>query len=190
MKSKSKKDSAQSSREKDQPVDKGMQSSQLMHLFQAQLKDILWAEKTLFKAIPGIISMVHSVDLIEALTDHLKDTNLHLERVAEVFRVIGQKPTAVKCKAIEGLLTEARELMADNEKGPQRDAAIITAVQKIEHYEIATYGTLREFAETLGLRKAEILLEQTLEEEKAADQVLTDIAVSLVNMEAAVNTAK
>jgi len=172
------------------PIDKGMQSSQLMELFEEHLKDIHWAEKALINAIPVMISKADSDYLILALTDHLKETNNHITRLAKVFDAINKKPSTVKCDAMEGLLAEAQEIMDESKKGPKCDAGIISALQKIEHYEIATYGTLREFAETLGLKDAEKLLIQTLEEEKAADQKLTDIAVKVVNMEAAVIQAE
>jgi len=172
------------------PVDKGMHSSQLMELFEEQLKDILWAEKALIKAIPKMISMSESDYLIIALTDHLKETREHVSRLAKVFKLIEKKPSAVKCDAMEGLLAEAGEIMEDCDKGPKCDAGIIAAAQKIEHYEMATYGTLREFAETLGLRDAEKLLLESLNEEKAADNILTEVAVKVVNMDAAVKQAK
>jgi len=170
-------------------VDKGMQSSQLMELFEEQLKDIFWAEKALVKALPRMISMAASPDLIDALTEHLEETNIQVDRLAEVFQVIDKNPSTIKCDAMEGLIAEAGEIMKDSVKGPKCDAGIITAAQKIEHYEIATYGTLREFAETLGLKKAEKLLLETLDEEKSADQRLTDIAIDVVNMGAAVKQA-
>lgn len=164
---------------------KGVQTSHLMELFEEQLKDILWAEKALIKAIPKMISSTTSDELIIALTDHLKQTREQVTRLAKVFKFIDKKPTAIKCDAMNGLIEEANEMLEDCEKGPKCDAGIIAAAQKIEHYEIATYGTLREFAETLGLREAEALLLKTLEEEKEADQKLTDVAVKGVNTEAA-----
>lgn len=164
---------------------KGMHSSHLMELFEDQLKDILWAEKALIKAIPKMISLASSDKLIIALTNHLKETNEQITRLAKVFKAIDKKPSAVKCDAMEGLLAEAEEIMEKCEKGPKCDAGIIFSAQKIEHYEIATYGTLREFAETLGLKDAEKLLLKTLNEEKAADQKLTEVAVEAVNADAA-----
>ncbi|MCC5942142.1 MAG: ferritin-like domain-containing protein [Balneolaceae bacterium] len=171
------------------PVNKEMQSSQLMELFEDQLKDILWAENALVKAIPKMISAAESDDLINSLSKHLKETELQVTRLVKVFEAMGKKPSTIKCEAMEGLIAEAIELMEDCEKGSKCDAAIISAAQKIEHYEIATYGTLREFAETLGLRDAEMLLLEILDEEKAADQILTDIAVDVVNMDAAIKHA-
>jgi len=158
--------------------------SQLMKLFEDELKDIYWAEKALTKAIPKMSKNATSAELIEALENHLSETEEQISRVEQVFEVLGKKPTAKKCEAIAGLIKEAEEIMEECEEGPMRDAGIISAAQKIEHYEIATYGTLRQFAETLGLVAIVSLLEQTLEEEKAADKKLTEVAVSAVNIEA------
>ncbi len=189
MKTKSSEKSKSNSKINGNPVDKGMRSSQLMELFEEQLKDILWAEKALIKAIPKMISMTSSVDLNEALTEHLEQTHDQITRLAKIFNSIDKKPTTVKCDAMAGLISEASDMMDDCETGPQCDAGIISAAQKIEHYEIATYGTLREFAETLGLSDAEKLLLEILNEEKSADQKLTNIAVKMVNMNAAVKPA-
>jgi ferritin-like metal-binding protein YciE len=163
---------------------RSMQSSQLMKLFEEELKDIYWAEKALTKAIPKMIKNATSEELIEALENHLKETEEQVKRVEQVFEILGKKANAKKCEAMEGLLKEAEEIMEECEKGAMRDAGIISAAQKVEHYEIASYGTLRQFAETLGLEDAADLLQTTLEEEKAADQKLTEVAVSAVNVEA------
>lgn len=171
-------------------VDKGMNSSQLMELFEDQLKDILWAEKALVKAMPKMIAKATSADLIALLKNHLEQTEEQTDRLGDVFRTIDKKPTTKKCDAMEGLIAEARDIMDDCESGPKCDAGIIAAAQKIEHYEIATYGTLREFAETLGLKEAEKLLLKTLHEEKESDQKLTEVAVNVVNMDAAVKEAQ
>ena len=161
-----------------------MESSQLMKLFEDELKDIYWAEKALTKAIPKMIKNATSEELIEALESHLEETRTHVQRAEQVFEVIGKKPVAKKCEAMEGLIKEAEEIMEECEEGAMCDAGIISAGQKVEHYEIASYGTLRTFAETLGLTDAAELLEQTLNEEKAADEKLTEIAVTTVNIEA------
>lgn len=163
----------------------GMQSSQLMKLFEDELKDIYWAEKALTKAIPKMIKNATSEELIEALENHLAETEEQVKRVEQVFEVLGKKATAKKCEAMEGLIKEAEEIMEDCEEGAMRDAGIISAGQKVEHYEIASYGTLRQFAETLGLDAAVKLLQATLDEEKAADEKLTEVAVSAVNIQAA-----
>lgn len=163
---------------------KGMQSSQLMKLFEEELKDIYWAEKALTKAIPKMIKNATSKELIQALEDHLEETKEQVTRVEQVFEVIGKKATAKKCEAMEGLIKEAEAIMEECEEGPMCDAGIISAGQKVEHYEIASYGTLRQFAETLGLDEAADLLLTTLNEEKAADEKLTEVALSAVNVEA------
>lgn len=163
----------------------GMQSSQLMKLFEDQLKDIYWAEKALTKALPKMVKNATSPELIKALTMHLKETEAQVERAEQVFATIDQKASAKKCPAMEGLIKEAEELMEECEAGAMRDAAIISAGQKVEHYEIASYGTLCQFAQTLGLHEAVGLLQTTLDEEKAADDKLTEVAVSAVNIKAA-----
>ena len=162
-----------------------MQSSQLMKLFEDELKDIYWAEKALIKAIPKMIKNATSEELIEALTSHLEETKVHVMRVEQIFTTFGKKAVAVKCEATVGLIKESEEIMQECETGSMRDAGIISAAQKIEHYEIATYGTLRQFAETLGLTEAVSILETTLAEEKAADVKLTEVAVAAINVEAA-----
>jgi ferritin-like metal-binding protein YciE len=161
------------------------QRSQLQELFENELKDIYWAEKALTKAIPKMIKNATSQDLIDALEKHLQETEGHVERCEQVFEVIGKKAEAKKCEAMDGLIKEAEDIMDDSEEGPMLDAGIISAGQKVEHYEIASYGTLRTFASTLGLDDAVSILEQTLEEEKAADEKLTEVAQSAVNMQAA-----
>lgn len=161
-----------------------MQSSQLMELFVDELKDIYWAEKALTKAIPKMIKNASSDELVDALTSHLAETENQVTRLEQVFESIDKKATAKKCDAMEGLMKEGAEIMEDCEEGPMCDAGMISAGQKIEHYEIASYGTLRQFAETLGLTEAETLLAETLNEEKAADQKLSEIAQS-INVEAA-----
>lgn len=162
-----------------------MKSSQLMKLFEDQLKDIYWAEKALTKAIPKMVKKATSSELITALKSHLKETENQITRLEQVFKSIDKKATAKKCDAMEGLIKEGEEIMESCEKGAMCDAGIISAGQKIEHYEIATYGTLRQFAETLHLPKAVSLLEATLNEEKKADQKLSEVAKSAVNVEAA-----
>ena len=163
----------------------GMESSQLMKLFEDELKDIYWAEKALTKAIPKMIKKATSTDLFDALESHLSETQNQVSRLEKVFNSIEKKAAAKKCEAMEGLIMEGQEIMEECEEGAMCDAGIISAAQKIEHYEIATYGTLRQFAETLDLTEAVDLLEETLEEEKAADEKLTEVAVSAVNVKAA-----
>ena len=165
-------------------ADAPMQSSQLMKLFEDELMDLYWAEKAITKAIPKMIKNATSEELIEALTSHLAETENQITRLEQVFESIDKKASAIKCEAMEGIIKEAGELMESCEAGAMRDAGIISAGQKVEHYEMASYGTLRQFAETLGLTEAASLLEATLNEEKAADQKLSEVAQT-INVEAA-----
>src|SRR5690606_11838765 len=162
-----------------------LQNSKLHKLFEEELKDIYWAEKALVKAIPKMIKKASSEDLVQALESHLAETEEHVTRVEEVFAEIGMDPKAKKCESMEGLISEAEEVMKDAEEGAMLDAGIIASAQKVEHYEIASYGTLRTFAQTLGLTNAVQLLEQNLTEEKAADEKLTEVAEASINMQAA-----
>lgn len=154
-------------------------------LFLNELKDIYWAEKALTKAIPKMVKKASNDELIAALEDHLAVTETHVERLEQVFELIGEKAAAKKCDAMEGLISEAEGIMEETEDGVVRDAGIISAAQKAEHYEIASYGTLVSFANTLGETDAAALLEETLNEEKEADQTLTEIAESSINIDAA-----
>lgn len=160
-------------------------ASGLTELFEDGLKDIYWAEKALIKALPLMAKNATSPELIDAITNHLTETEEHVTRLEQVFDSIGKKATAKKCDAMEGLIEEGKSILEETEIGVVRDAGIIAASQKIEHYEIATYGTLRQFAETLGLTEAASLLELTLDEEKGADKLLTEVAVNAINVEAA-----
>jgi len=156
----------------------------LRDLFEDELKDIYWAEKELTKAIPKMIKNATSDELVEVLTAHLEETKKQVTRLEEVFSSIGKKAEAKKCEAMAGLTKEAEEIMEATEKGVVRDAGIILAGQKVEHYEIATYGTLASFARILGEDEAASLLEETLDEEKAADEKLSEIS-DAINVDAA-----
>jgi ferritin-like metal-binding protein YciE len=160
-------------------------SSQLMELFESELKDIYWAEKELTREIPKMIKKATSQELIDALENHLEQTRTQVERVEHVFELLGKKATAKKCSAMEGLFEEGKEIIEECEEGAMRDAGIISAAQKIEHYEIASYGTLRQFAQTLRITNAAELLKETLIEEKAADDKLSMIAATYINVQAA-----
>ncbi len=184
-KSNSKTTSQNGKRSKKKSTNAPMQSSQLMKLFEDELKDIYWAEKALVKAIPKMIKNATSQQLIKALKSHLDETENQIARVEQVFESIDKKAVTKKCDAMEGLIKEAEDIMESCEEGAMRDAGIISAGQKVEHYEIASYGTLSQFAETLGLTKAVKLLEATLKEEKAADEKLSKVATDAINIEAA-----
>ena len=162
----------------------------LRELFVAELKDIFWSENELIKAIPKMIQNATADELAEALTNHLEETREQVTRLEEVFSSIDEQPEAKKCEAMEGLIKEAEEIMENTKQGAVRDAGIISAAQKIEHYEIATYGTLCSFANILGEDMAASLLEETLIEEKEADEKLTEIALSSINIEAAGDDAE
>ena len=164
--------------------------SALKELFIDEIKDIYWAEQHLAKALPKMIKGATSEDLKQTITDHLEQTKNHVTRLESAFESIGEKAKAVKCLAMEGLLKEAEELLSETDKGTEvRDVAIISAAQKVEHYEIASYGTLKTLATTLGYDEAADLFDQTLEEEKTADQLLTKVAES-VNEAAMTETAE
>ena len=156
-----------------------------MELFEGGLKDIYFAEKALIKAIPTMIGNATLDDLIDASTNHLAETENQVIKLESVFASIDKNAEAVKYEAMVGLMKEASEIMEQCEEGSMRNDGIISAAQKVEHYEIATYGTLRQFAETLGLTKAMPLLEETFDEEKAADIKLTEVAFEAVNIDAA-----
>lgn len=156
----------------------------LRDLFVDSLKDIYWAEKALTKALPKMTKNATTDALKQALTAHLDETNNQIVRLEKVFEIVGEKAVAKKCDAMEGLIKEAEGIMEETELGVVRDAGIIAAAQKVEHYEIATYGTLHAFATTLGESKAAKLLAETLEEEKNADVMLTKIALESINVDA------
>ena len=157
----------------------------LRDFFEDSLKDIYWAEKALTKALPKMVKKATSQELIDALTEHLAVTQEQVTRLEEVFTLIGVKAQAKKCAAMEGLIKEAGEIMESTAEGVVRDAGIIAAGQKVEHYEIATYGTLCAFAKILGEQEAAGLLLQTLNEEKEADSKLSEVAETSINMQAA-----
>jgi ferritin-like metal-binding protein YciE len=162
------------------------EDSALQELFLDELKDIYWAEKHLAKALPKMAKGATSPDLKAAFESHLEETNNHINRVEQAFASIGEKATAVKCEAMAGLLKEAEELMSETDKGTEvRDVALISAAQKVEHYEIASYGTMKTLATVLGYREAAELLETTLGEEKACDEKLTSLAEAHINEDAA-----
>lgn len=156
----------------------------LHELFQEELKDIYWAEKALLKSMPKLVKNATSKELVSALESHMKQTENQIGRLEQVFESIGMQPEAKKCESMEGLIKEAEEILSETEIGMVRDAAIIAAAQKIEHYEIASYGTLSSFAHTLDEMDAFDLLEETLDEEKETDMLLTEIAESSINIEA------
>lgn len=159
--------------------------SLLEKFFTDQLKDMYWAEQQLVKELPEMKKACTTEELEDAFDNHLKQTERHVQRLQKVFQLIGKDPETKKCEAMEGLIKEAKQIISDTERGSMtRDAALIIAAQKVEHYEIATYGGLVQLARTINLDRAAELLDKTLEEEEQTDQLLTDIAEDYINMEA------
>lgn len=157
----------------------------LKELFIEELKDILWAEKHLTKALPKMMKASTSAELASAFETHLGETEEQIARLEEVFGLLDVAPRAKKCDAMEGLVKEAQSAIEDTPKGSAvRDAALIISAQKVEHYEIAAYGSLTQLAKTMGLEDVAELLAETLEEEKTTDQLLTELAVSGINISA------
>jgi ferritin-like metal-binding protein YciE len=157
----------------------------LKELFVDELKDIYWAEKHLVKALPKLQKAASSPELQEAFGNHLEQTKEHVSRLEQVFELLGEKAQAKKCEAMEGLVEEGQGVIEDTDEGTAtRDVALILAGQKVEHYEIATYGGLTTLAKTLGLEDVAEVLGSTLAEEKEADELLTEIAENSVNYEA------
>ncbi|HEX8270627.1 MAG TPA: ferritin-like domain-containing protein [Flavobacterium sp.] len=162
-------------------------ANDLNGLFVDSLKDIYWAENALLKALPKMIANATSPTLASAIKDHLMVTKIQITRLDKIFGLIGEKAEGKKCEAMAGLIKEGDEILEETMPGPVRDAGIIAASQKIEHYEIATYGTLCAFAKALGENDAAMLLTQTLAEEKEADMLLSDVALSAINATASGN---
>lgn len=168
-----------------------MKKNDLFELFIEELKDMYSSENQIVESLPKLIKLASLPDLKEALTKHLKETENQVGRIERICSALNLEPSENKCEAMEGLLREAEELTESRSKSPALDAAIISAAQKVEHYEIASYGTLKSFAKQLDLESEIIdLLQETLDEEGAADKKLTKIAEgsifsSGVNREAA-----
>ncbi len=160
--------------------------NELRELFIDSLKDIYWAENELTKALPKMAENATTPLLRGLITEHLELTKLHIARLEDVFGILGEKAEAKKCDAMAGLITEGEHMMRETAQGAVRDAAIIAAAQKVEHYEIASYGTLCAFAKVLGENDAAVLLNKTLFEEKESDMLLSDAAFNSVNFSAAV----
>jgi ferritin-like metal-binding protein YciE len=159
--------------------------NQLEKFFFDQLKDIYYAEQQMLKALNEMKSACTTEELEDAFEEHHKQTEKQIKRLEKIFQLVGQKPEGKKCEAIEGLIKEAKTIINETMEGSMtRDAALIIAAQKVEHYEIATYGGLVQLALTLGKHRAAALLDKTLLEEEEADHNLTYIAESHINFEA------
>lgn len=165
---------------------KGAESEPLLEeFFVDMLKDIYWAEKHLTKALPKMKKAATSEELQQAFEDHLVQTEEHVTRLEQAFEMMGKKAQAKKCDAMDGLTKEAESIIEETEEGSMtRDVALIVAAQKVEHYEIATYGSLVQIANTMNMGDVAAIFEQTLQEEKDTDVHLTEIAVGNVNQQA------
>ena len=162
-----------------------MQNTKLNDFFLAQLQDLYWAEKKLVKTLPKLADAATSFKLKQAFTDHLEQTRNHVTRLENVFQLMGEEPKALKCPAMAGIVDEGEDIIDETDKGTaQRDVGLIFAAQKAEHYEIATYGGLVTLARTLAMDQVVDLLEQTLDEEKVTDALLTKIAEEDANVKA------
>lgn len=157
----------------------------MQDLLADEIKDLYSAENQILKALPRMIKAVESTELEQALTQHLRVTETHVRRLEQIASQLGKRPNGKKCMGMEGLIEEGKEVLNEGADSEVLDAAIIGAAQKVEHYEIAGYGTARAHALQLGQEQIATLLEQTLEEEKQADDTLTELAESFVNARAA-----
>ena len=157
---------------------------QLADLFHDTLKDIYFAEKKILTALPKMAKAAQNEDLQAAFQKHEGETEGQVERLEQVFEDIGEKPQGKTCDAIIGILDEGKEIMDEYKGSPALDAGLLAAAQAVEHYEISRYGTLCTWAEQLGHEKAASLLKETLDEEEATDEALTELAESIVNVQA------
>lgn len=158
--------------------------SSLKDLYIEELKDLYSAEKQITQALPRMAKKADSEELRMAFEQHLKETEGQMQRLEKIFEELGEKPGGHKCKAMEGLIEEAKEMMAEEAEPSVMDAALIASAQRVEHYEIAGYGCVRTYARMLGFGNAEKLLQQTLEEESQTDEKLTKLAESSININA------
>lgn len=153
-----------------------MQHNALMELYVDELKDLYDAENRLVKALPKMAKAANSAKLRSGFEEHLEQTRGHVDRLKEIFDSLGEKPTGKKCAGMMGIVKEGEELLDEEFEGETMDAALISAAQRVEHYEIAAYGCVRTWADLLGENEASALLEKTLEEEKETDEKLTQLA--------------
>ncbi|WP_181701471.1 ferritin-like domain-containing protein [Chthonobacter albigriseus] len=162
-----------------------MAETNLKELFHHTLKDVYYAENAILKALPKMSQAAGDKALKEAFDTHLKETQGQVKRLEAVFKVLGEKPEGEKCHALEGLTKEADEIVESFPAGPARDAGLIAAAQAVEHYEISRYGSLRAWAQQLELDEAVELLSETLAEEEATDDLLSQLGEDVVNPAAA-----
>src|SRR5215217_8270047 len=162
-----------------------MAEKDLKALFVHQLKNTYFAENAILKALPQMAEAGQSEELKGALAVHLKETQEQVKRLEKVFQLVGERPEAVECKAIQGIIEEGQEILQEFQGGEALDAGLIAAAQAVEHYEITRYGTLLAWAKQLGLSEAEELLKATLVEEENTDAVLSELAEEAINPAAA-----
>jgi ferritin-like metal-binding protein YciE len=171
------------------PITKGpimaAKEKTLDDLFLHTLKDIYYAEKQILKALPKMAKNAASEELRSAFETHREQTQGQIERLEQIFELLGKPARGVTCEAINGIIEESKEIMEDFADSPALDAGILSSAQAVEHYEITRYGTLKTWAQQLGLSEAVTLLDQTLQEEKETDELLTRLAEARVNAEAA-----
>jgi ferritin-like metal-binding protein YciE len=159
--------------------------SYLQKFFIDQIKDMYYAEQELLKTLPELRSAATTEELEDAIDEHHQQTRRHIKRLEKIFHMIGQRPEGKRCEAMDGLIKECKTIIRETEENTMtRDAALIIAAQKIEHYEIASYGGLIALALTMGMERAADLLDKTLAEEEMTDKLLTDIAETYINVEA------
>jgi ferritin-like metal-binding protein YciE len=148
-------------------------------LLVAELKDLYSAENQITKALPKLIKAASSNELRSAFEHHLKETEGHVQRLEQIFEILGSSPKGKTCNGMKGVLEEGSEMLDETAEGSVRDAALISAAQRVEHYEMAAYGTVRSYAETVGKPQISEILQKTLQEEKAADKKLTEVSEKL-----------
>ena len=161
-----------------------MKLKSLKDLYVEELRDLYSAENQLVKALPKMAKAATAENLKKAFTDHLEETKGQVARLVQIFEKLGEKPTGKTCRAMEGLVIEGEELIADKPEAAVLDAGLISAAQRVEHYEMAGYGSVRAYAKALGEEEAAALLQETLDEVAAADKKLTKLAVSVINAKA------
>jgi ferritin-like metal-binding protein YciE len=164
-----------------------MKLETLQDLLLDELEDIYDAEQQLVEALPKMAKSATSPDLKQSFETHLEQTEGHVRRLEQVFKIFGEEPERKTCKAMKGLIAEGAEVIKEDAEPEVKDAALIAAAQRVEHYEMAAYGSARTYAEELGKADAVELLEETLKEEKQTDSKLTKLAVSVINLKAAKN---
>jgi ferritin-like metal-binding protein YciE len=165
-------------------MENAMKMKTLQDLYVSELKDLYSAENQLLKALPKMAKAAAAPELKEAFENHLEETRGQVERLDQIFEELEVSPKGKKCKAMEGLIEEGSEMIKEDAEPAVKDAGLIAAGQRVEHYEMAGYGTVRTFAELLGFDNAAKLLQETLDEERATDEKLSELANSVINVEA------